>query len=722
MMKTMKKAIFFVLATGFLIFGPMTTAFMPHVLAEDKAPDDEKGLASEGGAGEEAEPEMFEKLAAKILQDRTVDPNAQASRLAKDLEKINAEQKAMQEASVSLDEKPSGVPYDQEVVRAKLGLADKKKELAERKAAFLQAKIQIQSNSHAKIQFFLTDVFSDNASFFVITGQLKEIEKKRTQRQTEKRQLKHELQAVNSRIRIEEQYLAAKKVLLAASRDGERSAIQETVTIAGERLKVFEETRAFIEEQLNFTDFRIATLEDFDKLIRLRRLEVMKERIYTKKPVPYSSAEVVFTWTLLFFLAAGFWFRQGIATAVRSLPSFLSREGILICLRALWFLGILVLGGWGVLSLLEYRAAAIVLGLVYLNAALGLILFMIAKGLIKTFFMKVLQKIAKTTQIEIKQSSSVFLLVRTVLMWVIFGVIFYEILDYWAIEGEALRWLIGIVNEPLFQSEKIRISVWILARSVLVFWLFYVGARFLNGILRARVYPKSSLDKNSQHAIRTVIQFSCLVIGAMAGIQLLGIDLGVLTVFSGTLGIGIGFGLQEIVKNIFSGFVIFFERPIRMGDVVEIDGVPGVVRSIRTRSTIVNTFDNISIVVPNSEFLTNRVVNWSHSDRIVRIESRVGVDYGSDAETIKQTLLEIAKANKEILSQPEPSVVFEEFADSALLFRLLYWVDVEDRMEVKSQINFAIHARFKEKGISIPFPQRDLHIRSSEIEFKKRGE
>jgi small-conductance mechanosensitive channel len=693
--------------------------YAPPVFADEKALNGEKTPVVENEAGEEAKTETFEKLAARIREDRTVDPKTQASLIAQDLEKINAEEKALKEESQALIEKPSGTAYDQEVVQAKLGLAEKKKELAERKAAFLQAKIQIQNNSHARIQFFLTDVFSDDASFFVITKQLQEIEQRKAQRFTEERQLKHEINVVRSRIRIEEQYLAAKKVLLAAARDAERPAIQETVSIAEERLKVFKETQVLLEEQLQFTGFRIATLNDFDQLIRVRRMELLKDRVFTKKPLSYVSTEVVLTWTLLFLLAIGFWFRTRIENAVLSLPLFLSREGVLVCLKALWFLGILALGGWGVLSLLEYRAAAIVLGLVYLNVAFGLILFMIAKGLIKTLFMKFLQKIAKATQIEIKQSSSVFLLVRTVLMWVIFGVIFYEILDYWAIEGEAIRWLSGIVNEPLFQSEKIKISVWILARSLLVFWFFYVAARFLNGILRARVYPNSSLDKNSQHAIRTVIQFSCLVIGAMAGIQLLGIDLGVLTVFSGTLGIGIGFGLQEIVKNVFSGFVIFFERPIRMGDVVEVGGVPGVVKSIRTRSTIVNTFDNISIVVPNSEFLTDRVVNWSHSDRIVRIESRVGVDYASDAEQVKQTLLEIARANKDILSQPEPSVVFEEFADSALLFRLLYWVDVEDRMEVKSQINFAIHARFKEKGISIPFPQRDLHLRSSDFEFKK---
>ncbi|MFA7001740.1 MAG: mechanosensitive ion channel domain-containing protein, partial [Candidatus Omnitrophota bacterium] len=180
-----------------------------------------------------------------------------------------------------------------------------------------------------------------------------------------------------------------------------------------------------------------------------------------------------------------------------------------------------------------------------------------------------------------------YFIVQTALMWLIFGGIFYQILNYWAFRHEAGEFLFRVAHHPLFRSEKITLSLWILGRSLIAFWAFYAFARFLNGILTARVFPKTALNKNSQNAIRSVIQFFFMVTGALAGLQMLGIDLNALAVFSGTLGIGIGFGLQEIVKNIFSGFVIFFERPIRVGDVVEIEGTPGTVKSIRTRSTIV---------------------------------------------------------------------------------------------------------------------------------------
>ncbi len=707
-----------------LSFFYFMTIFAFPICAKDDAPAGDSGAAPQGTAGsekdKEPQPVILEQVTEKLLAGKKVSYDTQASQIAKDLQKIDAEQKALTQESSAVEGTVAGF-YDPEfILKTKIGLAARKKELIEKRSAFLQEKIQAENASHAKIQFLLMNVFSEDASFFVITGQLREMERRRTARLAEKGAVNNEIDTVSSRIQIEEKYLSAKKVLLAAAHDDERASIQETVTLAEERLKVFQGIKSLREERLNYLEFRLAALQEFDRLIRLRRRDVAREKVMDRKPHPYGPRETAFALFGSVLLAGGLLSRRRLETAIRSLPSYLNREGFLAWARFLWCLGFVAFLGWGILNLFGFRAAAIVLGLVYMNIAFGLVLFVIVKGLVESLVMSLLQKIAKATQTEIKQTSSVFLLVRTVLMWLIFCAIFYQILDYWALRPEVVGWILGIVNTPLFQSEKIKISVWVLTRSVLVFWLFYVAARFLNGILKGRVYPKSSLDKNSQHAIKTVVQFACLVIGAMAGIQMLGIDLGVLTVFTGTLGIGIGFGLQEIVKNVFSGFVIFFERPIRMGDVVEVGGVPGVVKSIRTRSTIVNTFDNISIVVPNSEFLTNRVVNWSHSDRIVRTESRVGVAYGSDAGLVKETLLEIARANKKIMSRPEPMVVFEEFADSALLFRLLYWVDVDDRMIVKSEINFAIHNRFNEKGISIPFPQRDLHLKSSDLELKKK--
>ena len=722
-MKILNRKCVFYWVTSFLAICFVVLLGLPAFAADGSAgakSSAEVKDPSGDGPADESMTEAFGQMTEKILEKRSSRPEVQVKQIARDLQKVEEEQKTLAAASAAVVKGSDNSPEPELLLKSKVELTERKRNLIERKAAFLKEEIRSQSTSHVKIQFFLTNVFADDASLFVITEQLKDLARRKAARISEKGTLNHEIHAVISRTQIEEKYLAAKKMLLAASRDDEKPRIQEAVSLAEDRLKVFQDTKTFLREQLDFADFRIGTIQEFDKLIRLRRRELLSDRIVSKAAIPYRRDEILILLLVSLCLLAGFLFRKRFDAAVRSLPSFLAQEGILACTRGLWFLGCLSLVGCVLLDLQKYRTASIVLGLAYLNISLGLVVFMAVKSLLEFLFMKLLQKSGESTHTEIRQTSSVYLLVRTVLMWFVFGAIFYQVLAFWALEREVLQWLIGIANQPLFQSEKIRISIWALLRSVLVFWLFFVGARFLNGILRARVYPNSSLDKNSQRAIKSVIQFSFLVIGAMAGIQLLGVDLGVFAVFTGTLGIGIGFGLQDIVKNVFSGFVIFFERPIRMGDVVEVGGVPRVVRSIRTRSTIVNTFDNISIVVPNSEFLTNRVVNWSHSDRTVRMASHVGVDYASDAEVVKETLLAIAKATKKIMSRPEPIVVFDEFADSALLFRLLYWVDVDDRMTVKSEVNFAIHTLFREKGISIPFPQRDLHLKSSDFDLRKK--
>ncbi|MFA6600019.1 MAG: mechanosensitive ion channel domain-containing protein [Candidatus Omnitrophota bacterium] len=690
--------------------------------SHQEASSDAKAPTQEEASGE-VKSVALEKVSEKIEEEKALGaPANQARQMARELREIDAEQKALAEASASMPEGTlEGVCDSKLTLQSKMALADRKRDLVEKRAAFLAEKVRIQSVIHQKIRFFLTNVFSESASFFVITDQIKMLRGSIDLRLRERRLFERELEAVSARVQIEEKYLSTKSLLLAVSKNEEKACLQEALSLAEERLKVFKDLRAFYEEQIEFSATRIQGAREFDNLIRLRRKEILTKKLFSKAQVACGPREIALALSWGLFLAAFFVFRRRFYTWIRRLPSFLNREGDLATTRALWFFGCASLLVYGGLSALGYRWGALALGVASLCLFWALLGFVCVKGLVEWIFMSILQRISRTTQAEIKQSSPVYFIVQTALMWLIFGGIFYQILNYWAFRHEAGEFLFRVAHHPLFRSEKITLSLWILGRSLIAFWAFYAFARFLNGILTARVFPKTALNKNSQNAIRSVIQFFFMVTGALAGLQMLGIDLNALAVFSGTLGIGIGFGLQEIVKNIFSGFVIFFERPIRVGDVVEIEGTPGTVKSIRTRSTIVNSFDNISMVVPNSDFLNRRVVNWSHSDRTVRVESRIGVAYGSDVALVKQILLGIAKANSRILARPEPFVIFEEFAESALLFKVFYWTDVADRLEVKSEINFSIYEQFKEKGITIPFPQRDLHLKSSDFELKGKG-
>jgi small-conductance mechanosensitive channel len=184
----------------------------------------------------------------------------------------------------------------------------------------------------------------------------------------------------------------------------------------------------------------------------------------------------------------------------------------------------------------------------------------------------------------------------------------------------------------------------------------------------------------------------------------------------GALAIGVGFGTQNLIRNFISGLLIQAEKPIRVGDVVDVGGIQGTVSSIGLRSSIIRHWDGIETVIPNSVLLENNVTNWTHTDHILRWSVRMGVDYGTDPDKVTRLLLEVAKANKEVLPAPEPFVLFEDFADSSLVFGLYFWIDMRKsgRMQVASQLRHAIARAFAAEAISMAFPQRDLHLSSNE--------
>lgn len=185
---------------------------------------------------------------------------------------------------------------------------------------------------------------------------------------------------------------------------------------------------------------------------------------------------------------------------------------------------------------------------------------------------------------------------------------------------------------------------------------------------------------------------------------------------AGAVGIGVGFGLQNVISNFFAGLIIMFERPIKVGDRIEVDKVEGDVLEIGARSTVVLINDNIAIIVPNSKFITENVVNWKYNDGKVRFRIPVGVAYGTDVRLVEKVLLEVADAAKDVMEHPAPVVRLMKFGDSALEFELRVWSEtqVHRKGALVSAINLAICDKFREYGIEIPFPQRDIHIRSTD--------
>ena len=229
-----------------------------------------------------------------------------------------------------------------------------------------------------------------------------------------------------------------------------------------------------------------------------------------------------------------------------------------------------------------------------------------------------------------------------------------------------------------------------------------------------RFLVHSGLDRSLQYAIAQIASNVVLVIGIFLVLENTGIHLGALTVFAGAVGVGVGFGLQNIASNFISGLVILAERPITIGDRVEVAGVAGQVQQIRARSTVIVTNDNIAMIVPNTKFIDSTVTNWTYGDPRVRFRIPVGVAYGSDVEKVREALIAAGAENPRTLKDPAPSVFFDGFGESALNFELVVWSSEMSHCprRFRSDLNFSIERHLREAGIEIPFPQRDLHIRS----------
>jgi potassium-dependent mechanosensitive channel len=243
-----------------------------------------------------------------------------------------------------------------------------------------------------------------------------------------------------------------------------------------------------------------------------------------------------------------------------------------------------------------------------------------------------------------------------------------------------------------------------------------VAANTVTNILRSRFLSMAGISLAAQEAISVLTKYTLVLLGTVVILQLWGIDLSSIALIASGLGIGIGFGLQNLVKDFVSGLVIVFERPIQMGDFVDFDDVKGTVTRIGSRSTEIRTLDQVSIIVPNSRFLDNEIINWSHGNPVSRIRLPVGVAYRSDPMQVKLALLEACRQNQEILATPSPQVFFLGFGDNSLKFELLVWIAQPNRqLVIKSDLYFEIEASLRHHQIEIPFPQRDLHIRSGSL-------
>jgi small-conductance mechanosensitive channel len=274
------------------------------------------------------------------------------------------------------------------------------------------------------------------------------------------------------------------------------------------------------------------------------------------------------------------------------------------------------------------------------------------------------------------------------------------------------------LNLPIFDLGTTPVTILFLIKVGVFLIVLGFVASFLLHILQRRVLKYTPLAPPQQYAVARVASYVIFGLGLVIGLESLGLNLNSLVLVGGALGLGVGLGLQTVVANFVAGLILLFEQPIRIGDRIEVGDTYGDVVEIRGRSTWVRTNDNILIVVPNSYFITNKLINLTLNDPEVRMAIPVGVGYKSDPQTVREILLRIARENPNVLEDPPPMVVFDSFGDNSLNFILRVWTVtmVKFPSVLKSDLYFAIFEAFTKTGIEMPFPQRDLHLRSVDAE------
>jgi small-conductance mechanosensitive channel len=296
-------------------------------------------------------------------------------------------------------------------------------------------------------------------------------------------------------------------------------------------------------------------------------------------------------------------------------------------------------------------------------------------------------------------------------------------LSYAAVVGTAalLLNMLGLLDPiervfsfPVLKIGQSQLSFWIIVKAVLILLFFIFVARILQAYLDYKVYPAFGVEQGPGYALNTIIRLAFFGVGMLTALDTVGVDFGFLLVFAGAIGVGIGLGLQSMAANLISGFIIIFGGKVRKGDWIKVEEAVGMITDIHPLSTRIRTRGNVEYLLPNSNLVSNTIINYTLSSPTIWISLPVGVSYGSDPRQIERILLEVAAKEPMVYKHENPRVIFSEFADSSLNFNLAVCIDVRAYAEqvVKSNLYFAIFEAFKKAGIEIPFPQREVHVRA----------
>jgi small-conductance mechanosensitive channel len=298
--------------------------------------------------------------------------------------------------------------------------------------------------------------------------------------------------------------------------------------------------------------------------------------------------------------------------------------------------------------------------------------------------------------------------------WILHFLAFIGIMSVIGVKIENIfDFIYAVLNFKLFTIANTHISLLTIIVMVVVVYVSAKLSKVVRNYFDKSVFPRFNIEEGLRFSLSKFAGYLVIAIGVIIALQGLGVKLSALAVFAGVLGVGIGFGMQSITANIVSGIVILFERPIKEGDMIRLSNTIGEVLKINLRSSIIRTIYNEHLIVPNSDFINGVVENMSWGDIRLRLSVKVGVSYGSDPFVVQKALIEAAERTDNVMNNPEPTVLFRDFGDSSLNFELLAWIENPAlRFITESSIRFTIVKIFGEYGIAIPFPQRDVYIKT----------
>lgn len=295
-----------------------------------------------------------------------------------------------------------------------------------------------------------------------------------------------------------------------------------------------------------------------------------------------------------------------------------------------------------------------------------------------------------------------------------------ELTTFWDEVKRILQAIKEFLQFELISVKDFQLSIYNILVVVIIIFIIRIVVKGLEGLVKRKVSGKKWITEGKQHAIVQIGKYVIYALGFIFSIKTIGFDITPILIGSSALFVGLGFGLQEAFRDFVSGIILLFEGDVVIGDVIEFEtGLVAVVKRIKLRTSKVRTRDGIIIIVPNSQLINNRVINWSNSNILTRFSVNVGVAYGSDVELVEKLLLEAAEEEENISDRIKSFVQFADFGDSSLDFKLFFWSEHVWRIEyLKSRLRFSIDKKFRANDVRIPFPQRDVHFKSSNVDFK----